>query len=46
MIFRGAIKYKEEDRDFMTNPPWWIKMGIEDSVEQFYQQNKVLEIKL
>jgi hypothetical protein len=45
MIFRGQIKYKGEDRDFTTNPPWWIKMGIEDSVEQFYQQNKVLEVK-
>lgn len=43
MIYRGEIKYKGEDRDFSTNPPWWIKMGIEDSVEQFYQQNKVLQ---
>jgi hypothetical protein len=45
MIFRGQIKYKGEDRDFSNDPPWWIKMGIENSVEQFYQQNKVLEIK-
>lgn len=45
MIFRGQIKYKGKDRDFLINPPWWIKMGIEDSVEQFYQQNKVLEVK-
>ena len=43
MIFRGKIKYKGEDRDFSKNPPWWIKMGIKDSVEEFYQQNKVLQ---
>ena len=44
MIFRGATKYKGELRDFSINPPWWIKMGIPNSVEEFYQQNKVLEI--
>ena len=45
MIFRGKIKYKGKDRDFSANPPWWIKMGIKNSVEQFYQQNKVLEVR-
>ena len=45
MIYRGDIKYKGEDRNFVTNPPWWIKLGIENSVEQFYQQNKVLQIE-
>ena len=44
MIYKGKIKYKGEYRDFSTNPPWWIKMGIENSVEKFYQQNKVLQI--
>ncbi|MBR9702327.1 hypothetical protein GOV13_05400 [Candidatus Pacearchaeota archaeon] len=44
MIYKGEIKYKGEPRDFSTNPPWWITMGIKDSVEQFYQQNKVLQI--
>jgi len=44
MIYRGQIKYKGEERDFLINPPWWIKMGIENSVEQFYQQNKVLQV--
>ncbi len=46
MIYRGKIKYKGENRDFVINPPWWLMMGIENSVEQFYQQNKVLEIKI
>jgi len=45
MIYRGEIKYKGETRDFSENPPWWLKMGIQDSVEQFYQQNKVLQVK-
>ena len=45
MIFRGKIKYKGEDRNFSINPPWWKKIGIENSIEQFYQQNKVLEIR-
>ncbi len=45
MIFRGEIKYKGEVRDFSQNPPWWLTMGIEDSVEQFYQQNKVLQVR-
>jgi len=43
MIFRGKIKYKGKSRDFSANPPWWIKMGIKNNVEQFYQQNKVLQ---
>jgi hypothetical protein len=45
MIYRGQIKYKGEERDFEKEPPWWIKIGIEGSVEQFYQQNKVLQTR-
>ncbi|MEK6926251.1 MAG: hypothetical protein AABW50_03150 [Nanoarchaeota archaeon] len=45
MIYRGQTKYKGEERDFLTNPPWWLKMGMKDSVEEFYQQNKVLQIR-
>ena len=45
MIYLGQIKYKGEDRDFSINPHWWIKIGIKNSVEQFYQQNKVLQVK-
>jgi len=45
MIYTGQIKYKGEDRNFLSNPPWWIKMGIENSIEQFYQQNKILEVR-
>lgn len=37
MIYRGQIKYKGEDRDFSINSSWWIRMGIENSIEQFYQ---------
>ena len=44
MIYPGQIKYKGEVRDFATNPPWWIKRGVKNSVEEFYQQNKVLQI--
>ena len=42
MIYRGKTKYKGKERDFYANPPWWITMGIKDSVEQFWQQNKIL----
>ena len=45
MIYRGKIKYKGEERDFSIKPAWWTTMGIENSIEQFYQQNKVLEVK-
>lgn len=45
MIYRGEIKYKGKDRDFSKDPPWWVRMGIEDSVEMFYQQNKVLQVR-
>ena len=44
MIYKGKTKYKNEERDFSANPPWWLTMGIENSIEQFYQQNKVLEV--
>lgn len=43
MIYTGQTKYKGEVRDFSANPPWWIKKGIKNSVEEFYQQNKVLQ---
>lgn len=45
MIYQGPIKYKGKERDFSLNPPWWITMGIEGSIEQFYQQNKLVQIK-
>jgi len=44
-IYQGQIKYEGKERDFTTNPPWWITRGIKSSVEEFYQQNKVLQIK-
>jgi hypothetical protein len=44
MIYRGQTKYRGEERDFEANPPWWITMGIQDSVEQFWQQNKILMV--
>lgn len=44
MIYPGEIQYKGELRDFSIDSPWWIKMGILNSVEQFYQQNKVLQV--
>lgn len=46
MIYQGATKYKGQDRDFIANPPWWITKGIKNSVEKFYQQNKVLQIRV
>ena len=45
MIYQGETMYKGKARDFPKNPPWWITMGIPNSVEEFYQQNKVLQIK-
>lgn len=44
MIYQGEIMYKGKPRDFSKNPPWWLKMGIDNSIEKFYQQNKVLEV--
>ncbi|MBS3090947.1 hypothetical protein J4217_00685 [Candidatus Pacearchaeota archaeon] len=44
LIYKGQTKYKGEKRDFLTNPPWWIKKGVRNSIEEFYQQNKVLQI--
>lgn len=46
MIYQGQTKYKCEVRDFSTNPPWWIRKGVKNSVEEFYQQNKVLQVKI
>jgi hypothetical protein len=45
MIYRGQTKYEGEVRDFSKDPPWWIKRGVKDSVEEFYQQNKVLQTR-
>ena len=45
MIYRGQTSYKGNARDFEKNPPWWVAIGVPDSVEMFYQQNKVLEIE-
>lgn len=45
MIYKGQTKYKGEERDFSKDPPWWIKKGVKDSIEEFYQQNKILQIK-
>ena len=45
LIYRGETKYQGELRDFSANPPWWIKRGIKNSVEEFYQQNKVLQVR-
>ncbi len=44
MIYQGETKYKCEVRDFVTNPPWWLKKGVKNSIEEFYQQNKVLQV--
>lgn len=46
MIYEGETKYKGKERDFLKDPPWWDKMGIPNSVEKFYQQNKVLEVRV
>ena len=43
MIYKGKIMYKGKQRDFKKDPPWWIKMGIPNSVEAYYQQNKILQ---
>jgi len=45
MIYSGQTKYNGQPRDFVANPPWWILRGIKGSVEEFYQQNKLLQIK-
>lgn len=44
MIYQGETKYKCEVRDFVTNPPRWLKKGVKNSIEEFYQQNKVLQV--
>jgi len=45
MIYRGQTKYGGEVRDFVANPPWWRVKGVKDSVEEFYQQNKILQVR-
>lgn len=44
MIYRGKIKYKGEEKDLNKNPSRWVKLDIPNSIEQFYQQNKVIGI--
>ncbi len=44
LIYQGQTKYKGQPRDFSKEPPWWLTMGIPNSVEEFYQQNKVLQV--
>ena len=39
LIWQGEIK------DYSSKGKWWRELGIEKSVEEFYQQNKVLQIK-
>lgn len=34
-----------ELKDYGNKGPWWIKKGIPNSVEEFYQQNKILILK-
>jgi len=36
---------KEEIKDYPEKGFWWEKLGIPNSVEAFYQRNKVLQIK-
>jgi hypothetical protein len=38
IIFQGEIK------DYGNKGKWWRNLGIENSVEEFYQQNKVLSV--
>lgn len=45
MIYQGQTMYKGKERDFISDPPWWIKRGVRNSVEEFYQQNKILQLK-
>ena len=40
MIYHGEIKNYQTKHAF-----WWRKYGIENSIETFYQQNKVLVVK-
>ncbi|HLC53400.1 MAG TPA: hypothetical protein VJK03_02555 [Candidatus Nanoarchaeia archaeon] len=46
MIYQGETKYQGEERDFEQSPPWWITKGVNGSVEEFYQQNKILQVLL
>ncbi len=46
MMYRGEIKYQGAPRDFTTNPSWWRRIGVEDSIEEFYQSNKLLQVKI
>ncbi len=34
----------QEIKDYGNKGKWWRKLGIENSVEEFYQQNKILQI--
>lgn len=37
--------YKGEIEDYPKKGKWWIEKGIPNSIEEFYQQNKLLQIR-
>lgn len=37
--------FQEEIKDYSGKGSWWRKMGIPYSIEEFYQHNKILQIK-
>jgi len=37
---------KKEIKDYPNKGAWWEKMGIKESVEEFYQRNKILEARI
>lgn len=45
LIYQGETLYQGKPRDFIEHPPWWDRRGVPNSVEKFYQQNKVLQVK-
>lgn len=40
LIYQGEIK------DYPEKGKWWRKIGIPNSVEEFYQHNKILQVKI
>ena len=36
---------KEDIKDYGNKGLWWDEIGVQDSVEAFYQRNKVLQVK-
>jgi hypothetical protein len=36
---------QEEIKDYSNKGKWWLELGVKNSIEEFYQHNKLLQIR-